>query len=185
MKESFLDSKGFKILFFLLIIVLPVGFQQRNGQAKPPNGGHQEGKLGGRLGSQSKGSGENQDDADNKGDAAPNIPPGESMGGNHIHFFIRSHVRQHGIVKNIAGGIPHPGNDKQHQKRNPLPGKGHGQKPCDSQKQGGQKHLFLHALIIGDSAQYRGKHGQNQHGGGSDCPPHAGCLLRGKALPFR
>lgn len=98
------------------VMGLPHVPQQRNGKSQPPYSCKEEGELGGLLGVQAKGGGENQRQSSHKGDTAAQVAPGVSLGGEHIHPLVCGDVYQHGIIKDIAGGIPDTHHHKGHQK---------------------------------------------------------------------
>lgn len=118
------------------VMGLPHVPQQRNGKSQPPYSCKEEGELGGLLGVQTKGGGENQRQSSHKGDTAAQVAPGVSLGGEHIHPLVCGDVYQHGIIKDIAGGIPDTHHHKGHQKGLPA---GNGGQHCHAPQREDQK----------------------------------------------
>ena len=77
------------------------------------------------------------------------------MGGNHIHLLIGGHVSEHGVIKDVAGGISNPCHNKKTEERLPFRHGGQGEKPCQAYHQKQQEQLLFHAAVIRQRPQDR------------------------------
>ena len=141
---------------------------QGDGKEQPPGGGDEERNLetpGGHPGDEEHG------DAGDKGDAGTDVPPGVAVGGHHIHPLVGGDVGEHGIIKDVAGGIPQPGRHKDPEEPEPVGGAGQAHRPQEAQGQGAEEEPPFHPLVVRHRPQDGGKHRQDQDGGRGDQPP--------------
>ena len=99
---------------------LAVALHERNGEPEPPQrvdrkrDGHGNGDIQRRE--------LHDDDADDKGNAAPDISPRIALGGDVVRALVRRHVHEHGIVKDEARRIENFGENKDDEEHEPRHG---------------------------------------------------------------
>ena len=176
----------FALGFPLQVVDLLIGAKDGHAHDQPPEGDNDEGDGHGLSLAHADLPGlEDQDKADDKGQAASDIAPGEAAGGNGIHPVFGGDIGQHGIIDDQTELIANPGNDEDHQEHDPAPGQAHGQAACGAQEDDGHKEGLFAAPAVGKTAQNRAQNGYDQRGKGDGVAPE-GQIVHGRdALGFR
>ena len=154
-------------------------FEQRYRQRSPPQGGDDKGNLGGGLGGEAEWAHQNQQDADDKGDAAADVAQRVAVGGDAVHPLVAGDVDQHRVIEDVAGAVAQTGQHKHQHIGDPAAGEGENQQPGNAQHQKDREHPFFHAAVVGQSSQKGGEDRQNEHSGrGGQSPDARGGRLR-------
>ena len=145
--------------------LLPIGLDQRQAHAHPPQGGDAEGDEHGSRHAQTQTVGKQHGhQTGHKGQAGADIAPGIAQRGHIVHPLGIGHVGQHGIIKNQTARIAHLGDDKQNQKQQPLLGKAQADAAHGTHRQKGQEDGLFKALVVGHGAEHRAQNGHQQGG---------------------
>ena len=145
---------------------------QRQAAHHPPYGGDQEGNDHGSGLSQAEAVGEqHHHQTDHKGNHGTDVTEGIALGRDLIHPLLGSDFGKHGVIEHQAGGITHLGNDENHQKSQPAPGKAQGSAADGTQQQTQQEDGLFEALLIRHGTADGTDDGHQQGGDGTGVTP--------------
>ena len=116
------EGGAHRVAYALAAGSLAVLFHQRQAANCPPKGGdHKRYDQRRNLADTKDIAAQHRNQAHRKGNYRADITQGIAQGGYSVHFLVGGDLRQHSVIEHDAAVITHSGDDKDHQKGQPVP----------------------------------------------------------------